>query len=116
MGTYVTKVQLHFLEKQYISLGCWRDTKNWAINGYQGMLSVQGCYERALSKGFRVFGIQGGVPFATRGQCFTSATAGDTYNQYGRSNECISQGLGGPFCNDVYKIGIFVNFGEKTYS
>ena len=80
------------------------------------MLSVQGCYERALSKGFRVFGIQGGVPFATRGQCFTSATAGDTYNQYGRSNECISQGLGGGFCNDVYKIGIFVNFGEKTNS
>ena len=116
MGTYVTKVQLHFLEKQYISLGCWRDTKNWAINGYQGMLSVQGCYERALSKGFRVFGIQGGAVLETMGQCFTSATAGDTYNQYGRSTECISQGLGGQFCNDVYKIGIFVNFGEKTYS
>ena len=78
------------------------------------MLSVQGCYERALSQGFRVFGLQGGDlgfgigGFGTRGQCYTSATAGDTYDQYGRCNKCISQGSGGKFCNDVYKIGIFL--------
>ena len=80
------------------------------------MLSVQGCYERALSKGFRVFGIQDGTPLSTRGQCFTSATAGDTYDKYGSSDQCVSQGLGGALCNDVYKIGIFVNLGGKTYS
>lgn len=89
------------LEKQYVSLGCWGDAKKRAIDGYEGFLGVQGCYERAISKGFEVFGVQFG------GQCFTSATAKYTYNKYGHSNECQRDGRGGIWTNEIYKIGIY---------
>jgi hypothetical protein len=46
-----------------------------------------------------VFAVQYG------GQCFTTATAGKTYNKYGPSNGCSSSGTGGTWCQEVYKIG-----------
>ena len=59
---------------------------------------VQDCFQAALSKGFEVFAIQDG------GQCFSSTSAKDTYNQYGASTNCLGDGKGGPMANHVYEI------------
>ena len=44
-----------------------------------------------------MFGIQDG------GFCATSATAHETYNKYGESQDCKSDGKGGPWANQVYR-------------
>ena len=36
------------------------------------------------------------------GQCFSSATAPQTYDKFGRSSACTADGEGGPFANQVY--------------
>ena len=38
------------------------------------------------------------------GQCMTSATAEKTFNRYGESNQCNTNGKGGSWANDVYII------------
>ena len=38
------------------------------------------------------------------GWCASSQTAEDTYNKYGKSQECSQQGEGGIEANQVYKI------------
>ena len=48
--------------------------------------------------GNQFFAIQNG------GECWTTATAGDTYKKYGTC-KCAADGTGGPFCQEVYKIG-----------
>ena len=87
---------------RYTSLGCWKDKTNRAIKGYEGVLGIDGCYERAKSKHFDTFAVQSG------GQCFTSPTASDTYRIYGPSKGCSSDGTGGTWSQEVYKIGIII--------
>jgi len=51
-----------------------------------------------LSKGYNVFAVQDG------GQCFGLNTEVITYNKYGASTDCLSDGKGGPMANEVYQI------------
>ena len=103
---------LCFLAKWYISLGCWRDCSDGTIIGkdcsdraIQGNLGdiaqdlgVQGCYKWTRNKGYTVFGVQYG------GQCYTTATAEETYDKYGSGRGCSSAGTGAGWLNEVYKI------------
>lgn len=43
---------------------------------------LQKCAEAALSKGFRVFGLENG------GQCFSGINGENRYNIYGKSDQC----------------------------
>ena len=63
-------------------------------------LGLKGCYEKAKSENFTVFGYQYGV------QCYSSANANDTYYKYGQGTKCSPMGTGGSLLNQVYKIGI----------
>lgn len=45
-----------------------------------------------------MFAIQDG------GWCATSASAAKTFNRYGKSSACKSDGEGGPWANQVYYI------------
>ena len=84
----------------YISLGCWKDTSTRAINNYEGKLGIADCYERAKTLGNEIFAIQYGS------ECWTTATAKDTYKKYGPAKGCCSEhGTGGRYCQEVYEIG-----------
>ena len=50
-----------------------------------------------MLQGYKMFGIQDG------GMCVTSPTAHKTYNKYGESQDCKSDGKGGPWVNQVYR-------------
>ena len=91
---------IYLSDSLYQSLGCWKDLLNArAIDGYQGALGVHGCFEKALAKRYNVFGVQYG------GECYTSATAEDTYKIHGPSTGCSNNGDGGFYAQEVYKIG-----------
>ena len=92
------------------TLGCFRDTGSRAIpflEGQDPLLDgsyrsrqnpIHKCYLTALKRGYQVFAVQHG------GQCFSGPTAHQTYNKYGPSDECKSDGEGGPWANQVYNI------------
>ena len=89
--------------KGFRSLGCWKDSFDRAVPGFQGYLIVNGsyvlgCYEIAKSLGFDIFAVQFG------GECYTSLEALKSYNKYGGSSDCES-GSGGRLANDVYLRG-----------
>jgi len=84
-------------QKSYTSLGCWRDRPSRAISRYFGYFSVDKCAKLAKQLGYSVFGSQYG------GQCFASHNAQNTYNKYGRANNC-SNGTGGGWANNVYQL------------
>ncbi|XP_078607291.1 uncharacterized protein LOC144879573 isoform X1 [Branchiostoma floridae x Branchiostoma japonicum] len=96
--------------REYISLGCWRDTDDRAIPTLEGTdprldgdyesreNPIEKCYQVALSRGFPVFALQNG------GWCAGSADGLNTYDRYGPSTTCASDGEGGPRGNEVYKI------------
>eukprot|EP00058_Branchiostoma_floridae_P006700 XP_002592188.1 hypothetical protein BRAFLDRAFT_88075 [Branchiostoma floridae] len=95
---------------EYISLGCWRDTSDRAIPTLEGTdprldgdyksreNPIEKCYQVALSRGFPVFALQNG------GWCAGSADRLNTYDRYGPSTTCASDGEGGPWGNEVYRI------------
>ena len=60
--------------------------------------SIEKCYKAAKKRGFHIFAVQNG------GWCASSATAGETFNKYGTSTACKSDGKGGPWANQVYYI------------
>merc|ERR1712179_703150 len=60
--------------------------------------AIQKCFNLASSLGYNAFAVQDG------GQCMTSSSAETTYDKYGPSSECLSDGEGGPLANDVYMI------------
>ena len=60
--------------------------------------AIEKCYKAAISKGYRYFAVQNG------GWCASSSTAGNTYKKYGPSKGCKSNGKGGSWANEVYKI------------
>ena len=60
------------------SLGCWGEAESdRAITEDYGELDTQGCYEKTLSLGYRVFAINEGS------NCYTSESAFKTYTKYG---------------------------------
>ena len=90
-------------DKGFRSLGCWKDSFDRAVPGFQGNLKVNGsyilgCYERTKSLGFDIFAVQFG------GECYTSLGALKSYSKYGVSSDCVS-GSGGRLANDVYLRG-----------
>ena len=61
-----------------MSLGCWGEAESdRAIPEDYGKLGKQGCYEKTLSLGYRVFAINEGS------NCYTSESAFKTYTKYG---------------------------------
>ena len=49
-------------------------------------------------RGFQIFAVQAG------GWCASSATAVQTFDKYGKSTACASDGEGGGWANQVYVI------------
>ena len=58
---------------------------------------IQQCYQRALSESNTYFAVQNKV------ECFTSSSAGQTYNRYGEGVGCVN-GKGGGWLMTVYKV------------
>ena len=56
------------------------------------------CALAAMRAGYRVFAVQDG------GQCAASATALQSFHNYGKSTACKADGEGGPSANQVYLI------------
>ena len=102
-----------WLFSAYTSLGCWKDERNRALKlleGKSGHLQVHykrrenpvnQCALAALEKGVSTFAVQDG------GQCFGSSLDSvlESYQQYGESTSCNTEGTGGPMANSVYKFG-----------
>ena len=101
---------------EYESAGCFKDSSARAIESVDGKYhfdfpsgsllyydyktrqqAIQKCAVFAKLKGYKMFGIQDG------GMCVTSASAHETYNKYGESQDCKSDGKGGPWANQVYR-------------
>ena len=98
-----------FPDDEYLSIGCWKDSIPRAIPTVEGNPVLDGhyksrtdavtqCFGLTSSLGYTVFAVQDG------GQCFTSSSATETYNTYGSSSKCLSDGKGGPMANEVYII------------
>ena len=101
----------------YESVGCYKDSKErraiesvdeiiegdfvkgqfYADNYKTRKQAVRQCGFIAKLKGYKMFAVQDG------GLCLTSATAHQTYNKYGESQDCKSDGKGGPWANQVYR-------------
>ena len=60
--------------------------------------AIEKCYQAAKKRGFQLFAVQNG------GWCASSASAFKTFNKYGKSSACKSDGKGGPWANQVYYI------------
>ncbi|KAL5268377.1 hypothetical protein ACHWQZ_G002293 [Mnemiopsis leidyi] len=88
-------------ENKPISFGCWKDSPLRAISGgirfIPGDDPIEGCRKIALDRGYKVFAVQYG------GECFTDEDAHQTYQKYGRSEDCSSDGRGGPWAQNVYQ-------------
>ena len=101
-----------FLGKVWVAnLGCWRDiSERRAVKSLEGKHdllqesyrtrsnSYSKCLKAARSFGYEVFALQNG------GYCSSAWNAGSTYARYGRSADCKSDGEGGNWANEVYKI------------
>ena len=94
----------------YVTIGCFQDRSNRAIQILEGQDSIldgsytarkdpiEKCYQAAKKRGFHVFAVQNG------GQCAASSSAAKTFDKYGKSSACKSDGEGGPWANQVYYI------------
>ena len=92
------------------SIGCYKDTGNRAILPLEGKdpildgaywtreNPIEKCAVAAIRAGYGMFAVQNG------GWCAASATAPKTFDKYGKSIACGSDGEGGPWANDVYVI------------
>ena len=95
---------------RYETIGCFQDHSSRAIPTLEGQDSIldgsytarqdaiQKCYQAAKKRGFHVFALQAG------GWCAASATAPNTFDKYGKSTACQSDGEGGGWANQVYYI------------
>ena len=94
----------------YESIGCYKDTSNRAIPTLEGADAILDgsypsrkspiakCAVAAMRKGYSMFAVQNG------GWCAASATAPQTFDKYGKSSACRSDGEGGGGANQVYVI------------
>ncbi|KAI8498803.1 hypothetical protein Bbelb_232560 [Branchiostoma belcheri] len=97
-------------EGLYRSIGCWAESDPRAIpslestdprldGDYQTRANaVEKCYWVARERGYHLFAVLDG------GQCASTATAIETYKQYGASSDCAGDGRGASGANDVYEI------------
>ena len=96
---------------RYETIGCFQDGPDRAIPSLEGQdpkldgssyierqNAIEKCYQAAKTRNFSVFAVQNG------GWCASNATAYKTFDKYGRSATCGSDGEGGPFANQVYYI------------
>ena len=102
----------------YETIGCFQDRGSGAIPTLEGkdyilddrywerQQSIEKCYQAAKKRGFHVFAVQDG------GWCASSALAAKTFNKYGKSSACKSDGEGGPRANQVSYIN---NSGSKQF-
>ena len=60
--------------------------------------AIAKCAVAAIRAGYRMFGVQNG------GWCASSASAPQTFDKYGQSNDCEADGEGGIFANHVYAV------------
>ena len=60
--------------------------------------AIAKCAVAAIRAGYSVFGVQDG------GWCASSASASQTFDKYGQSNDCGADGEGGPWANHVYTV------------
>ena len=60
--------------------------------------AIAKCAVAAIRVGYRMFGVQDG------GWCASSASAPQTFDKYGQSNDYRADGEGGPFANHVYTV------------
>ena len=107
-----TDLQLVYrpLFPDYKTIGCYKDTSNRAIPTLEGADAVLDgsypsrkspiakCAVAAMRKGYSMFAVQNG------GWCAASATAPQTFDKYGKSSACRSDGEGGGGANQVYVI------------
>ena len=106
-----------FAAIEFESVGCYKDSYERAIKNVDGIYyryfpiprllidnyktreqAIQKCALFAKLQGYQMFAVQDG------GLCLTSATAHKTYNKYGKSQDCESDGKGGPRDNQVYRL------------
>ena len=93
----------------YEKVGCFKDTSERAIPSLEDKDAIldgcsydkrenatEKCASAASKRGFQMFAVQNG------GLCSSSATAQNTYNKYGPSNECKDDGKGSLWANQVY--------------
>ena len=95
---------------RYVTIGCFQDRSSRAIPTLEGQDSIldgsykarkdaiEKCYQAAKKRGFLVFAVQDG------GWCAASSSAPKTFDKYGKSSACQSDGKGGPWANQVYYI------------
>ena len=98
------------LSPDYESIGCYKDTSNRAIPTLEGADAILDgsypsrkspiakCAVAAMRKGYSMFAVQNG------GWCAASARAPQTFDKYGKSTSCRSDGEGGGGANQVYVI------------
>ena len=60
--------------------------------------AIAKCAVAAIRAGYSMFGVQDG------GWGASSASAPQTFDKYGQSNDCGADGEGGPFANHVYTV------------
>ena len=91
----------------YEAVGCYRGTSNRAIQTLEGKDSILDtsrtnpiakCAMAAMRAGYSMFAVQDG------GWCAASATAPQTFDKFGKSTDCMSDGEGGPWGNNIYLI------------
>ena len=68
------------------------------------LLRISRSYAVCYLSGYHVFALQDG------GWCGSSATAENTYKNFGDSTDCPADGEGGPALNQVYKIHYISEF------
>ncbi len=102
---------------EYKSVGCYKDSNERAIESVDGIYqyrfpdpyllyydyktrnqAIQKCALFAKLQGYKMFAVQDG------GQCLTSPTAHETFNKYGESQDCKSDGKGGFWASQVYRL------------
>ena len=60
--------------------------------------AIAKCAVAAIRAGYSMFGVQAG------GWCASNASAPQTFDKYGQSNDCGADGEGGSWANHVYYI------------
>ncbi|CAH1787038.1 unnamed protein product [Owenia fusiformis] len=73
---------------------------------YQRENAINKCFTAARNEGLEYFALQ------DNGKCFGAPFGDTSYEMYGESEACDSNGMGGQWANDVYRITLeFVNMG-----
>ncbi|XP_020631028.1 uncharacterized protein LOC110068007 [Orbicella faveolata] len=105
---FLCTIVCSYVQCGYVSLGCFKDTGNRAIPPLEGKDQILDkhywhrenpiakCAVAAMKRGYKMFAVQNG------GWCAASKIAPKTFDKYGKSSACKSDGEGGPWANHVY--------------